>query len=135
MFDEGGDDLIYGSVNDDKLYGGAGTDWIEGLEGDDEIYGGQGNDILIGGNGTDKIYGYDGADVIFGDTPVNPNMVIADTGDTVGILPYDYLSSDYYDSKSSHPLFSSAGLVLTTPQQHFVNLPFEKIKSIIFERK
>jgi Ca2+-binding RTX toxin-like protein len=132
LFDEGGDDLIYGSVNDDKLYGGAGTDWIEGLEGDDEIYGGQGNDILIGGNGTDKIYGYDGADVIFGDTPVNPNMVIADTGDTVGILPYDYLSSDYYDSKSSHPLFSSAGLVLTTPQQHFVNLPFEKIKSIVY---
>ena len=53
-------------------------------------------------------------------------------GDTVGILPYDYLSSDYYDSKSSHPLFSSAGLVLTTPQQHFVNLPFEKIKSIVY---
>ncbi|SMP52273.1 calcium-binding protein [Fibrobacter sp. UWB10] len=132
LFDEGGDDLIYGSVNDDKLYGGAGTDWIEGLEGDDEIYGGQGNDILIGGNGTDKIYGYDGADVIFGDTPAEPNMVIAGAGDTVGILPYDYLSSDYYDSKSSHPLFSSAGLVLTTPQQHFVNLPFEKIKSIVY---
>ena len=132
LFDEGGDDLIYGSEYSDCLYGGAGTDWIEGLGGDDEIYGGQGNDILIGGNGTDTIYGYDGADVIFGDTPVNPNMVIADTGDTVGILPYDYLSSDYYDSKSSHPLFSSAGLVLTTPQQHFVNLPFEKIKSIVY---
>ena len=132
LFDEGGDDLIYGSEYSDCLYGGAGTDWIEGLGGDDEIYGGQGNDILIGGNGTDTIYGYDGADVIFGDTPVEPNMVIAGAGNTVGALPYAYLSSDYYDSKSSHPLFSSAGLVLTTPQQHFVNLPFEKIKSIVY---
>ncbi|WP_141225543.1 calcium-binding protein [Fibrobacter sp. UWB1] len=132
LFDEGGDDLIYGSEYLDCLYGGAGTDWIEGLGGDDEIYGGQGNDILIGGNGTDTIYGYDGADVIFGDTPAEPNMVIAGAGNTVGALPYAYLSSDYKNDKSSHPLFSSAGLVLTTPQQHFVNLPFEKIKSIVY---
>ena len=129
LFDEGGDDLIYGSEYSDCLYGGAGTDWIEGLGGDDEIYGGQGNDILIGGNGTDTIYGYDGADVIFGDTPAEPNMVIAGAGNTVGALPYAYLSSDYYDTKSSHPLFSSEVLMLTTPQAYYKERIFDYIKT------
>ena len=60
--------------------------------GDDTVYGSDENDILFGGTGDDVIYGYGGDDIIFGDQgrvtcahdtpydPDNPNGVCVDLG-------------------------------------------------------
>jgi Ca2+-binding RTX toxin-like protein len=118
LFDEGEDDLIYGSDGDDHIYGGAGNDWIEGFAGNDEIIAGQGNDIVFGGNGIDTIHGGDGDDLIFGDTPYNSNMVIAT--DEGGILPYVYVSKEF--KKGSHPLFDPNNeIALRTPEEHYIS--------------
>jgi Ca2+-binding RTX toxin-like protein len=120
LFDEGEDDLIYGSDGDDHIYGGAGNDWIEGFAGNDEIFAGQGNDIVFGGNGIDTIHGGDGDDLIFGDTPFKSNMVIASENNSEGILPYVYVSKEF--KKVSHPLFDSNGeIALRTPEEHYIS--------------
>jgi Ca2+-binding RTX toxin-like protein len=70
-----GDDLIAGSVNNDRIFGGDGKDLIYGATGDDlidggagndEMYGMDGNDIIWGGVGDDKIYGDAGDDQLYG---------------------------------------------------------------------
>ncbi|MDD5942645.1 calcium-binding protein [Fibrobacter sp.] len=121
LFDEGEDDLIYGSDGDDHIYGGAGNDWIEGFAGNDEIIAGQGNDIVFGGNGIDTIHGGDGDDLIFGDTPFKSNMVIASKNNSEGVLPYVYVSKEY--KKDTHPLFNSNNreIALKTPEEHYIS--------------
>ena len=57
-----GNDIVYGTRFNDKLYGDAGDDTLEGGDGDDYLYGGAGNDVLDGGDGTDYLYGQDGDD-------------------------------------------------------------------------
>ena len=97
VFDDGGDDLVYGNSGVDHIYGGAGSDWILANKGNDEIYGGQGNDVLLGGSGDDAIYGGDGTDVIFGDAPFKSDMVIArgDNDKQLGaLLPYTLVAHD-----------------------------------------
>ena len=49
-----GDELIVGTVKDDRLLGGAGDDTILGGSGRDYIWGGQGADRLTGGAGADR---------------------------------------------------------------------------------
>ena len=121
LFDEGEDDLIYGSDGDDHIYGGSGNDWIEGFAGNDEIIAGQGNDIVFGGNGIDTIHGGDGDDLIFGDTPFKSNMVIASKNNSEGVLPYVYVSKEY--KKDTHPLFNSNNreIALKTPEEHYIS--------------
>ena len=109
LYDEGGNDVILGSVGKDKIYGGAGQDSIKGGDGDDEIHAGKGNDVVYGGAGNDKIWGDDGVDVIFGDTPVG-NMTIAmgfqketqlENFMTLGgVFPYVYAAEDIKDAES-----------------------------------
>ena len=59
-------DMIYGTINADKIEGLGGNDALSGLAGDDEIYGGDGDDVLMGGYGRDTIEGGAGNDYIFG---------------------------------------------------------------------
>ena len=97
LFDEGGDDTIFGSNVKDHIYGGAGTDSIDGRQGDDEIHAGKGNDVVYGGSGSDVIYGDDGVDVIFGDSEnsVNSGTVIAEENNmTTAAVPYAYVSEE-----------------------------------------
>lgn len=90
-----GDDLVYGGLaprfpdavnipdatdlrpenGNDLIYGGMGNDTVYGLDDDDTIHGGQGNDLLFGGidedemhggTGNDTLAGGAGADVLFG---------------------------------------------------------------------
>lgn len=70
-FPSSGDDVLYGSSDDDTLNAGegndiilgfAGQDLLEGGDGDDLIFGGTGDDILMGGPGTDELYGEWGGD-------------------------------------------------------------------------
>jgi Ca2+-binding RTX toxin-like protein len=70
-----GDDVIWGMRGDDRVrtgdgndivYGGAGDDRISGDDGNDALYGGLGNDYLLGGDGNDRIRGGDGNDELHG---------------------------------------------------------------------
>jgi serralysin len=49
----GGDDILYGAAGNDQLYGQTGDDRLEGGKGNDRLDGGAGNDVLIGGVGND----------------------------------------------------------------------------------
>ena len=99
LFDEGGEDVIYGGIGDDFIYGGAGTDHIDGGAGDDEIHAGKGNDVVYGGSDNDEIYGDDGVDIIFGDRPADSNMKIAAEDNKSTVLPYFYVSDELKGEK------------------------------------
>lgn len=67
--------IIWGTNGDDILYGSAQDDIIYGLEGDDTIYAGGGFDVVYGGAGNDTLiatdfyadlYGEDGDDILIG---------------------------------------------------------------------
>ncbi len=61
-----GDDVMGGSIRNDRLWGGSGNDTLLGYEGDDKLYGEEGNDQLLGGTGADLLDGGVGDDVLFG---------------------------------------------------------------------
>ncbi|MGQ3892588.1 beta strand repeat-containing protein [Legionella sp. CNM-4043-24] len=61
-----GDDNINGDDGDDRLIGGSGNDTISGDAGNDSISGGLGNDTLSGGLGNDWLSGDDDNDSISG---------------------------------------------------------------------
>lgn len=125
LFDEGGDDLIYGNSGVDHIYAGAGNDLVNGNGGNDEIHGGQGNDVIYGGSGDDTIYGDDGTDVIFGDAPFKADMVIgrSDNKNNLGsgksaLLPYGFVPHDLKGQKDASgnyisPFFSRDGVLDT----------------------
>ncbi len=52
-----GNDVLYGELYNDALFG---------LGGNDELYGGQYSDILLGGSGNDTLYGESGSDILHG---------------------------------------------------------------------
>uniref|UniRef100_UPI0024844364 calcium-binding protein n=1 Tax=Paenibacillus tengchongensis TaxID=2608684 RepID=UPI0024844364 len=57
---------VYGFGGDDKLYGGVNNDRIEGGDGKDELFGDFGSDRLLGGDGNDMLYASEGDDVLDG---------------------------------------------------------------------
>lgn len=73
----GGNDILYGGNDSDKLHGDADNDVLVGYDGADELYGDAGEDELSGGNGrdfldggteNDTLVGGLGADVLSGST-------------------------------------------------------------------
>ncbi|WP_180296436.1 calcium-binding protein [Snodgrassella alvi] len=63
--ENGFEDVIFGTDNDDEIWGLDGGDAIDGMAGDDVIMGGDGTDLLAGGGGSDTIRGGAGNDYIF----------------------------------------------------------------------
>ncbi|MEO0835437.1 MAG: calcium-binding protein [Cyanobacteria bacterium J06642_3] len=59
--------MIEGSVNNDRLLGTINDDTLLGYEGSDTIRGFEGDDSIEGGIGGDSLYGNDGSDLIYGD--------------------------------------------------------------------
>ncbi len=66
-----GNDIVYGSddddsfednTGDDRIYGEDGNDVLSGGQGEDDLYGGIGDDVLIGGQDNDILYGNVGND-------------------------------------------------------------------------
>ena len=53
----GGDDLIYGGADSDRIGGKSGNDRLFGDDGNDRIWGDDGNDIIRGGKGNDILTG------------------------------------------------------------------------------
>ena len=131
LYDEGGNDVIFGSSRKDEIFGGAGSDRIKGGDGDDEIHGGKGNDIIYGGAGNDRIFGEDGVDVIFGDTPANDAMVIAREDDAVGELPYVYIAEEI--KKDTSDLFGSDTVTTTDADGNVSSESVNRIALFNFE--
>lgn len=63
-----GDDIIFGTLLADRIYGGGGHDVIEGSDGRDIIHGNSGHDLIHGGAGRDRITGGAGDDTLEGGT-------------------------------------------------------------------
>ena len=62
-----GDDAIHGDEGDDVICAGPGDDAVHGARGEDFIFGEEGNDLLFGAQGKDSLYGGDGdRDVLWG---------------------------------------------------------------------
>jgi Ca2+-binding RTX toxin-like protein len=68
---DGGDDVLLGGTENDRLYGDDET--LNGVTpGHDLLDGGAGNDQLYGGGGGDRLIGGDGVDTLFGDYVNDP---------------------------------------------------------------
>ncbi|MTB09551.1 MAG: hypothetical protein F2932_02365 [Actinobacteria bacterium] len=63
-----GNDVICGSIGNDRINAGAGNDYIAGNAGIDTLAGGAGNDVIAGGSGPDSISGGAGNDSIKGES-------------------------------------------------------------------
>ena len=82
------DNVIVGTLGDDKIIGKGGDDILHGddvsktvwIAGDDKLYGGNGHDKLYGYRGNDKLYGGDGADIFVLSKIIVRNPGIRDTG-------------------------------------------------------
>ncbi len=61
-----GDDFLIGRGGNDLFKAEDGSDIVNGGRGSDRIFGGDGDDILVGGNGNDRIFGGDGDDILIG---------------------------------------------------------------------
>jgi Ca2+-binding RTX toxin-like protein len=99
----GGDDVIFGGVGSDSLFGEiAYTDSLTGISGgNDTLYGAAGNDYLSGQTGNDTLDGGKGND-----------RLIGGTGNDVLIGGAGFDTADYADAKSA----VTVSLVLTTAQ-------------------
>ncbi len=94
-----GNDTIYGDFGDDLIKGGAGNDFLYGEEGNDTLRGGEGNDILFGGRGADLLMGGEGDDHIHGDGQGSDGEG-EDRGDTIfGCEGNDIISGHIGDNQ------------------------------------
>ncbi|PVE22706.1 calcium-binding protein [Microvirga sp. KLBC 81] len=66
-------DLLYGTVHNDRIlggvghdviYGGPANDRLAGENGNDRLHGGSGDDYLTAGAGNDRLYSGDGSDLV-----------------------------------------------------------------------
>lgn len=67
IFGLGGRDIIFGGGGSDTLYGNGDKDLLYGGNASDTLYGGRGDDVLVGGSGKDKLSGDYGRDQLQGD--------------------------------------------------------------------
>jgi Ca2+-binding RTX toxin-like protein len=66
-----GNDLIFGTAEDNTLDGGGGNDCMVGGDGVDVLSGGDGDDVLLGGAGADELNGDAGTDTCYGGPDVD----------------------------------------------------------------
>lgn len=65
IFGYGGHDRLFGADQTDYLYGGRGNDFLSGLAGNDYLYGDDGDDAFNGGAGVDYYSGGTGIDLAY----------------------------------------------------------------------
>lgn len=65
MFGGDGWDVLSGLAEDDVLYGNTGLDTLDGGEDDDRLYGGQDDDLLRGGDGDDSLFGGQNSEPVY----------------------------------------------------------------------
>jgi serralysin len=89
----GGDDTLFGGKNNDVLDGQAGNDFLFGNLNADLMRGGQGDDNLFGGADNDILFGDFGNDLIAGDLGVD--VVTGGDGADVFVLPLRGIDTDF----------------------------------------
>lgn len=77
IFGNGGGDRLFGSGGNDTMDAGSGNDFVQGDIANDIINGNSGNDTVQGGAGTDQVNGDDGNDLVVGSF-ANSSMSIKD---------------------------------------------------------
>ncbi len=77
-----GNDLLFGYAGDDQLFGEEDNDELQGMDGNDTLDGGVGNDLLFGQVGNDALFGGDGNDTLVGFTAGNESKQTLATGET-----------------------------------------------------
>src|SRR3990167_4335057 len=60
------DNVIFGTVGNDRIRGTSAPELIFGLEGNDRIDGGGGDDCIVGGEGNDRVRDSSGRDIVVG---------------------------------------------------------------------
>src|SRR3990167_10356672 len=82
------DNVIFGTVGNDRIRGTSAPELIFGLEGNDRIDGGGGDDCIVGGEGNDRVNDSSGKDVVVGgagnddiDAGSDKDLVIGGEGD------------------------------------------------------
>ncbi|MEM9771925.1 MAG: Ig-like domain-containing protein, partial [Cyanobacteria bacterium P01_D01_bin.73] len=83
LLGNGGDDLMGGDLGNDHLFGNTGNDQLNGGGGDDLLQGGRGNDTLTGGTGNDVLMGELGDDVLIGGVGQDQFVVMPGSGNDV----------------------------------------------------
>jgi len=77
IFGKGGGDRLFGSGGNDTIEAGSGNDFVQGDIANDTINGNSGNDTVQGGAGSDQVNGDDGNDLVIGSFD-NSSMSIRD---------------------------------------------------------
>ncbi len=80
----GGNDVLRGDEDDDRLYGQYGNDVLQGGSGNDTLVGYLGNDSLDGGSGDDELDGGAGNDTLIGGLGVDTLAGGADNDTLIG---------------------------------------------------
>jgi Ca2+-binding RTX toxin-like protein len=89
----GGDDTLFGGQNNDVLDGQGGNDFLFGNLNADLMRGGQGDDNLFGGADNDILFGDFGNDLIAGDLGID--VVTGGDGADVFVLPLRGIDTDF----------------------------------------
>lgn len=87
-----GNDVLVGTLDDDRIVGLAGNDDLIGQAGNDEVYGGDGDDLLSGRGGNDSLNGGADTDVLLGDSGSDTLEGGAGADYLLGGAGLDYLS-------------------------------------------
>lgn len=89
----GGNDRVYGFTGKDVIYGGGGNDWMDGGAHDDYLNGNAGNDTMIGGTGDDQYVVDSTGDIVTEGADAGTDLVITSITYTLGANVEDLLLS------------------------------------------
>ncbi len=71
VYGGGGDDEVLGGQQNDEIYGEEGNDFLRGDRDQDMLFGGLEDDRLFGGKDNDQLFGDEGSDILSGDLGVD----------------------------------------------------------------
>jgi len=127
-----GNDVLFGSSQNDTINGGPGNDAISGGAGDDLLLGGPGADGINGGAGDDRIVGGPGADdFLTSDFPTE--LIHPDRLDSIfqqatqGLLPVSGRAAVLLGTSTPATLDLTNNELITTDQQYLVAIDSGKV--------
>jgi Ca2+-binding RTX toxin-like protein len=89
-----GDNILYGTKQNDYINGGGGNDRLYGYAGNDEIHGGPGRDRINGGANTDSLWGGKGPDNFVFDAPGAADRLMDFDGGDGDTIDLQYLDAN-----------------------------------------
>ena len=112
------DNVLFGGIGRDKIYGLTGNDFIVGNDGDDEIYGGTGIDMIGGGRGADWLNDADFNTVGLFEYLRSAGQIsnVFNNGTTNGIIVSSFFGEQRMSIDSIHQSFSKQPPINKTKQ-------------------